>query len=181
MRKLFRRFLPDHGAIHGNRWLAPFHSSLLHPRLWHMNRRSAAGGVAVGLLCGLVPGPFQIISSALLAVLFRVNLPLSFLVTFYTNPFTIVPLYLAAFSIGQLFTGSTEKFTAPPDYVNGEFWSWLNQLEIWVIGLGKPLAIGLPILAIALAAIGYGLVRLSWHIYLRRVVSKRQSRRAPSA
>ncbi|TXG86944.1 MAG: DUF2062 domain-containing protein, partial [Rhodocyclaceae bacterium] len=52
MRKQLRRFLPDHQAVHGNRWLAPFANTLLHPRLWHLNRHSAAGAVATGLFCG---------------------------------------------------------------------------------------------------------------------------------
>ena len=54
MRKKLRKILPDHEAVRGNRWLAPFENTLLHPRLWHLNRHSAAGGVAVGLFCGLI-------------------------------------------------------------------------------------------------------------------------------
>jgi hypothetical protein len=45
MRRSLKRFLPDHEAIHNNRWFAPFANTLLHPRLWHLNRRSAAGAV----------------------------------------------------------------------------------------------------------------------------------------
>ena len=95
MRKHLRKFLPDHEAIRANRWLAPFENTLLHPRLWHLNRHSAAGGVAVGLFCGLIPGPFQMLGAAIGAVAFRVNLPLALLTTLYTNPLTIVPLYFA--------------------------------------------------------------------------------------
>ena len=84
-----------------NRWLAPFENTLLHPRLWDLNRHSAAGAVAAGLFCGLIPGPLQMLGAAICAVVFRVNLPLALLTTLYTNPFTIVPLYIAAFAIGQ--------------------------------------------------------------------------------
>jgi uncharacterized protein (DUF2062 family) len=52
MRKRIRKFLPDHQAIRGNPWLARFGNTLLHPRLWDLNRRSAAGAVAAGLFCG---------------------------------------------------------------------------------------------------------------------------------
>lgn len=86
MRKLFRRLLPDHRSVSENRWLRPFASTLLHPRLWHLNRHSAAGAVAVGMFCGLVPGPFQMPSAALFCVLFRVNLPLALITTLYSNP-----------------------------------------------------------------------------------------------
>jgi len=41
------------------------------------------------------------ISAALLAVLLRVNLPVALITTLYTNPFTIVPLYLAPMRQGM--------------------------------------------------------------------------------
>jgi len=91
MRDFFRKFLPHHDAVKSYRWLKPFGSRLQHPNLWHLHRRSVAGGVAIGLFCGLIPGPLQMISAALLAVLLRVNLPVAAFTTLYTNPFTIVP------------------------------------------------------------------------------------------
>jgi uncharacterized protein (DUF2062 family) len=97
MRNLFRKFLPSHDTVKSQRWLKPFGSWLHHPNLWHLHRRSVAGGVAVGLFCGLVPGPLQVISAALLAVLLRVNLPVAAFTTLYTNPFTILPLYWVAY------------------------------------------------------------------------------------
>ena len=106
MRKYLRRFLPDHETVRRNRWLAPFAGPLLHHRLWHLNRHSAAGALAVGLFCGLIPGPFQIAGAALASVALRLNLPLALLTTFYSNPLTIVPLYLAAFGLGRSGTGS---------------------------------------------------------------------------
>lgn len=173
MRKIFRRYLPDHSAIHDNRWLAPFRSTLLHPRLWHLNRRSAAGGVAVGLFCGLVPGPFQIISAALFAVLFRVNLPLAIVLTIYTNPLTIIPLYMLAFEIGQWLLQTQEKFVPPPEFSDTGLLTWFSELTAWVLSLGKPLALGLLVLAIALAMLGYGVVRLSWRLHLLRAKAQR--------
>jgi hypothetical protein len=74
--------------------------------LWHLNRRSAAGGVAVGMFCGLIPGPLQMLGAGIAAVLFRVNLPTALLTTLYTNPLTIVPLYLVAYKIGSLALGA---------------------------------------------------------------------------
>ena len=77
MRNFFRKFLPSHETVKSQRWLKPFGSWLHHPNLWHLHRRSVAGGVAIGLFCGLIPGPLQMISAALLAVLLRVNLPVA--------------------------------------------------------------------------------------------------------
>ena len=65
MRRQIRNLLPDHESIRSNRWLAPFENTLLHPRLWHLNRHSAAGAVAAGLFCGLIPGPLQMLGAAI--------------------------------------------------------------------------------------------------------------------
>jgi len=176
MRKLFKKYLPDHQTIHTNRWLAPFGSSLLHPRLWHLNRRSAAGAVAVGLFCGLIPGPFQMLGAALCAVVFRVNLPLALFTTLYTNPLTIVPLYLVAFSLGRFVLGefgSGQEFILPPDYGTAGLFAWIGALFDWMIGLGMPLAFGLVLLGTLLAVSGYIAVRFFWRLYLVRTWRQR--------
>jgi hypothetical protein len=49
-------------------------------------------------------------------------------------------------------------------------WShWLDSLAAlahWSLSLGKPLAIGLPALALTLAAAGYFAVQLAWRMYV---------------
>lgn len=177
MRKHLRKYLPDHGAVRNNRWLAPFENTLLHPRLWHLNRHSAAGGVAVGLFCGLIPGPFQMLGAAICAVIFRANLPLALLTTLYTNPFTIVPLYFAAYGLGRLVLGSGGEFVAPPQWEAEGMWSWVLALGDWMAHLGKPLALGLVLLAALLAATGYLLMRMAWRAYLLRAWRRRRRRR----
>lgn len=181
MRRLLKRYLPDHQALAANRWLAPFGDTLLHPRLWHLNRHSAAGAVAVGMFCGLIPGPFQMLGAALCCVLFKVNLPLALFATLYTNPFTIVPLYLLAFTIGEWILGGGGHFTAPPEWSGS--WSgaslleWLETLAQWMLGLGRPLALGLITLASALSATAYLLVRLAWRQHLVRAWRRRRAHR----
>lgn len=168
MRARLRRYLPDHGAVQGNRWLAPFRNTLLHPRLWHLNRHSVAGGVAAGLFCGLIPGPFQMLGAAVCAVLFRINLPVALLTTLYTNPLTIIPLYVLAYGIGRQFIGSATPFSAPPDYGDAGLQAWIEQLLAWLIHLGLPLALGLVLLASGLALAGYFGTRLAWRLWLLR-------------
>lgn len=183
MRKQLRKLLPDHQAIHSNRWLAPFADTLLHPRLWHLNRRSAAGAVAVGLFCGLIPGPFQMVGAAIGALIFRVNLPLALLTTFYTNPLTIVPLYVAAFELGKLALGEmgrNAEFTRPPDYGDAGLQTWIGALIDWMVGLGMPLALGLVLLAALLALAGYAVMRVLWRVYLVRNWRRRAATRRPS-
>ncbi len=165
MRRYFQNRLPDHNSILRQRWLRPIRHWLVHHNLWHLHRRSVAGGVAVGLLCGLIPGPLQMIVAVLLAVLFRVNLPVAAFTTLYTNPFTIVPLYMLAYQIGIGVIGSASANALPvfPDL----HWSdGLFQLWSWLKLLGKPLLIGLPILAVSLAIVGYAAVRLFWRLFV---------------
>ena len=176
MRKHLKKFLPDHQAIHGNRWLRPFRNSLLHPRLWHLNRHSAAGAVAAGLFCGLIPGPLQMLGAALCALAFRVNLPLALFVTLYTNPFTIVPLYVLAYQIGRFAIGDSAGFIDPPALDIARFVAWTEAMQQWMLGVAKPLGIGLLLLAILLACAGYLLTRAAWRIYLVRAWRQRQTR-----
>ncbi|MBK7848439.1 MAG: DUF2062 domain-containing protein [Zoogloea sp.] len=177
MRRLLKRYLPDHASLATNRWLAPFGSTLFHPRLWHLNRHSAAGAIATGLFCGLIPGPFQMLGAALGCVLLRVNLPLALLTTLYTNPFTIVPLYILAFSMGEALLGRGEaRFTPPPEWSGGDVLGGVAALADWMIGLGRPLALGLVVLASSLALAGYLLTRIAWRTYLIHHWRKRRQR-----
>ena len=80
-RKFFRKYLPDAAEIRSNRYVAWFGTLLHHPSLWHLNRNSVAGAVAIGLFSGLVPGPLQMLTAALLAVPLKKNLPVALLTT----------------------------------------------------------------------------------------------------
>lgn len=166
MRRLLKKHLPDHDSIRNNRWLRPFQSFLLHPSLWHLNRHSAAGAVAAGLFCGLIPGPLQMPGAAIAALIFRVNLPLALLVTLYSNPFTIVPLYLVAYQLGRLLTGDSSSFVSPPDLSVSDFSGWTSAMQMWMLAVAKPLAIGLLSLATGLAVLGYLTTQAVWRAYL---------------
>jgi uncharacterized protein len=179
-RKYFRKYLPDADRIRSTRLVRFFGGWLQHPNLWCLNRRSVAGAVAIGLFSGLVPGPLQMLTALLLAIPLRKNLPVALFVTFYTNPFTIVPLYLLAYGYGKLILGINrdESPVQPFDWDWGDFWASTQALGAWMLGLGKPLAIGLPALAITLAALGYFVVELAWRAYVVGAWRARARRRA---
>ena len=176
MRQRLKKILPDPRSVSDNRWLRPFQSSLLHPRLWHLNRHSAAGAVAAGLFCGLIPGPLQMLGAAVCALLFRVNLPLALLVTLYTNPFTIVPLYVLAYQVGRLATGDSAGFIEPPALDVTRFVAWTEAMQTWMLGVAKPLGIGLVRLAATRALAGYFLTTAAWRWNLIRAWRRRQRR-----
>ncbi|HUW26550.1 MAG TPA: DUF2062 domain-containing protein [Gallionella sp.] len=177
MRKFFRQFLPHHETVKNQRWVKPFGNWLHHPNLWHLHRRSVAGGVAVGLFCGLIPGPFQMISAALLAVLLRVNLPVAAFTTLYTNPFTIVPLYVLAYELGAWVSGANNGTEiAQLSFPELHWYGWSGELWGWLTLLGKPFLIGLPLLALSLAIAGYFTIRVAWRIAVTRKWRARRQR-----
>lgn len=181
-RKFFRRFLPSHDTIRSHRHVARFGPWLQHHNLWHLHRRSVAGGVAVGLFAGLIPGsnPVQFTAAALLAIAGRVNLPIAVLVTLYSNPFTVVPLYYLAFRLGQLALLQSGDSLPPLAFgLEGKgFTEWIPAALHWLASVGKPLVIGLPLLALLLGVGGYFAVDWAWQLYVRCAWAGRRRRRA---
>lgn len=169
LRKFLRRCLPDHEAIVANRLIARLGPRIRHPGVWCLHRRSVAGACAIGMFAGLVPGsnPVQFAVAGLLAALFRVNLPIAAGVTLYSNPFTIVPLYYAAYRIGQsLLLQSNGGLPSFDTAVDGSIMSWIGAALEWLMTAGKPLLVGVPVLASLLAVIAYFAVDWTWRIML---------------
>ena len=182
MRKRLRKYLPSRDSVQENRHFQRWGALLHHPNLWHLNRRSVSGGFAVGLFAGMVPGPLQMLTAALLAVPLRVNLPVALVTTFYTNPFTIGPLYLIAYAYGRLLVGGEAATVHAPAFDWLNLWGWIEAYAVWALSLGQPLAIGLIALALTLAAAGWLVVQVAWRVHVtlawRRRASKRQALRA---
>lgn len=167
-KKYFKKFLPSHDSIKKHRFIRFFGPILRHHNMWHLNRHSVAGGVAIGLFAGLVPGPLQVVASVILTFIFRVNLPVAILATFYTNPFTILPIYYVAYQYGKFVTG-LENSSIPTSTFNPmdlPFSQWIPATIDWMAAAGKPFAVGLVLLAITLAIVGYFSVRGLWRAYI---------------
>jgi uncharacterized protein (DUF2062 family) len=164
-RHLTRRLEPFVAEITSHRWVRTYAPRLADPDLWHVNRRSTARAVAVGLFSGLIPGPFQVIGAVVLSIGVRANFPLAAITTLYTNPFTIVPLYLVAYEYGSLFvTGAGAAVPMPPPDFSLSA-AYLGEVVRWMGHLGKPLAVGVPMLALTLALVGWLTVRIGWRCH----------------
>lgn len=156
--------MPEHHKFREHEHIRLFGSLLHDPNIWHLSRRSSAGGVAAGLFCAFIPLPIQTITSAALAILFRVNLPLSVLFTLVTNPITIAPIFIFSYKIGTIILGVPEKQV--------EFEPVLHKLiHIW-----EPLFLGSFILASISALIGYIAVRMLWRLTAVRKWEERRIR-----
>lgn len=176
-RKLLRRLIPNRETLERNAFLRRCAPWLGHHNLWHLRRRGVAGGLAVGLFASLIPGPLQILTATLLSIAFRVNLPVAVAGTFVSNPLTIVPMYLLAFGLGRFVTGLDAGNTRVPPAPEID---WLHLVDTarlwadWMLALGAPLAIGIVVLAVLLAAAGYGAVQLGWRLHVLLALRRRR-------
>jgi len=164
-RKFFRKFESRLDAFRHHQLVMRFGPWLQHPWLWCFNRRAVSGAVAIGLFAGMVPGPIQMLIALLIAVPLRKNIPVALVMTFYTNPFTIVPLYVLAYAYGHFLMGTH----APDVHIDPLHMHWSE-----ILALGKPLALGLLALALTLAAAGYAVVEVAWRIYVVRAWRRRK-------
>ena len=111
-------------------------------------------------------------------VLAKVNMPVAFTVTLYTNPITIVPLYLVAVAYGQFFLGEIGEATMQPL----PEWNWsawgdsTHAMLDWMLSMGPSLAVGLPALMVTLSVLGYFTVRVAWNLGVRIAVVRRRKR-----
>jgi len=126
------------------------------PALWHLNRRSVAGAVAVGLFVGWLPLPGQMLIAALLAAVVRVHVPLSVVMVWFTNPLTVAPLGYVAWRAGSMLLDEPE----PREPSEASIATLLAQLgDAWPV-----LLTGSLFCAVVSAAIGFTLTLLVWRI-----------------
>src|SRR5688500_11506342 len=96
-RRFFKKFSPAPHALRDRWYFRPFRARLLaDPRLWSVQRRAVTGAVGAGLTICFVPLPVHVPLAALVAVIFRLNIPAIILTVFLVNPLTFVPLYYLA-------------------------------------------------------------------------------------
>lgn len=136
--------------------MQPFAKWLSHPNLWHFNRRSVSGGVAVGLFIAFLPIPLQMVLSAIAAVAFRVNVALAVAMALVSNPLTMVPIFWTAYLIGSWLTGC--HLALPQAGISFE---WvMSQINI----LWLPMLTGLLVISTLSAAISFITIRLLWRL-----------------
>ncbi|WP_407276612.1 DUF2062 domain-containing protein [Halothiobacillus sp. DCM-1] len=150
-------------------FMQPFAKWLAHPNLWHFNRRSVSGGVAIGLFIAFFPIPLQMLLCAIAAVIFRVNVALAVAMALVSNPFTMVPIFWGAYWIGTSLTGT--QLTVPPA---GMSFEWvMSQIQI----LWLPMLLGLLILGAAVALAAFAVIQLLWRWQVWRHLQKRRASR----
>ncbi|WP_247711567.1 DUF2062 domain-containing protein [Qipengyuania aurantiaca] len=166
-----RKHMPTREEMAKNRFLKPIAHRFLTPELWRFTRRSVPRGVALGLFAAFIVPIGQIFLAAFLALPARANVPLSALVTFVTNPFTLPFWLIIANKTGRLVLNIDAAMGAGAGQLADDGGALARWLEV-----GGVTAFGFLVLAIVSAAVGYLLSSFIWRIVIARRRTKRLAR-----
>lgn len=145
-----------------------------HRDYWHLRRKNVSLAVAIGLFCGLMPGPTQMVSALLVAYLLRAHLPIAIITTLYSNPFTYAPLYYLAYLIGKAILGATKQ---TQNFSLTQLSSWnFSQFVDWLHHSATYLLLGVPILGLCLAIPGYGIASYIFKCYIKQEKQHRRKK-----
>ncbi len=167
-RKLIKRLLPHHSEVKKHKYLKHLGSHLHDPNLWHLNRHSVSKAVAAGLFIMYIPLPFQMLLAAIVAIWWRVNLPIAVAVVWISNPITMPAMYYAAYRLGAWVMGISPQ--------NLEFEASFEWLAQSLNGVMEPLLLGSLLTGTILAILGYLSIQLLWRIMVVRSLSRRKER-----
>lgn len=180
------RYIPTQERILAYRFLKPVRHFLDFPGLWQFNRRSVAGGAAVGLFFSVASPVAQILLAAITAILLKVNLPVAVLGTFFSNPLTTPAILFFAFHLGAFLVGhdapaedivaKTHLASSEPSFLEG-ISEWVLDSFEWIQSAGWPLVVGLGVLSVLLGVGGYVVVNAAWKIRVALRWRSRCSRR----
>ena len=164
-RHFIKRFLPDPRRLRRHRSLRFLGERLHQTNLWHLNRRSVAGGLALGVFVAFIPIPGQMVVAALASLWLGVNLPLAVATVWITNPITIPPIFYFTYRLGSWLLDSR------PLNIHFELsidWFLYNMSVIW-----QPLLLGSLVIGALLACLAYWTVSLTWRWYILMAWRKR--------
>jgi uncharacterized protein (DUF2062 family) len=173
-RKLLKRLLPHPDKIKKYPAMERLGYRIHDPNLWHLNRRSSASAVGIGLFAALafIPVPGQMLLAAILAFYMRANLPISVLLVWISNPITISPLLYASYIVGSWLMLDPVMANTAPDFSLSLEWFQSEIFPLW-----KPLLLGCLVLGTISAAVGYFMVRFLWRWQVVKKWHARQGKR----
>ena len=167
---LFKKYLPHPDMIVKNRWIKLLGPRLQESGLWHINRKSCSGGVAVGVFCAFVPIPFQMLLAAIAAILFRSNILVAVPMVWISNPITMPPMFYFCYLVGaQILDSNIEGFAFELSFT----WLLTGLLEIW-----QPFLLGCLVVGFITSALSFIMIRVLWRLHILTHIKNRKIRKA---
>lgn len=166
---LFKKYLPHPDIIIKNRWIKLLGPRLQEPGLWHINRKSCSGGIAVGVFCAFIPMPFQMLLAAIGAVFFKSNILVAVPTVWISNPITMPPMFYFCYLVGAEILGSNIG-----DFEFELSFNWLltGLNEIW-----QPFLLGCLVVGAAVSALSFILTRVVWRYHILEHLKIRKNRK----
>lgn len=160
------RNMPTRETFERIGWLRPIAHRILMPELWRFHRRSVPRGVALGVLVGVLIPVAQTVAAALLALPSRANVPVAALTTFITNPFTTPAIWAFSIWIGRkMLAHGPDGMVVVAGHINDHAMGWGE----WLLhDIGPALALGLVVVSVVGAAVGYLVASFSWRLWIAR-------------
>jgi uncharacterized protein (DUF2062 family) len=155
IKRFFASIMPDKQKLQEHTYLKGIKATLLEQQgIFHLSRRSVAGGVSTGLFIAFLPIPGHTILAIVFSLVFRVNLPLSVLFAWTTNPLTIAPILYITYKTGAIVLGrplQTLEFEMTFEWFGGRL------VEVW-----PSLITGSMIFSIVTSVTSYIIIRILW-------------------
>ncbi len=168
-RRFFRKFKLKRHHVRDSRMLAPFRHLMNDSRLWGIRRKTVVPSFALGLFISFMPFPGHMMTAALLALAFRINIPVAVVTTFVSNPLTIGPMYFFAHEVGENLLDLQHEAI---DFELSFAWVTQTFVSIW-----QPMMLGCLLLGTLAAVLGYVVVDLLWRSSVRDYKSRKRSER----
>ncbi len=118
---------------------------------WAGNRASFARASFIGLFCMMLPIPFQMILSSIIAYYLRANIPLATALAWITNPLTMWAIWYGGYKFGTWLLGTPDLFDASAQISIGSE-QWFNEVFplIW-----QPFFLGNALLGLIFGSLAY--------------------------
>lgn len=166
MFKWIKKHLPKRRKVMKDSSFSYLGAKAEHPSLWRFDKKSVSRGMSIGLFVAFIPLPMQMLISVLLSIVFKGNIPIAIAATWITNPITFIPINLFIGKVGQLILGdNSQSFHISKLDFQIEWHNMYAMFIDWIVGLGKPFLIGLPIVAFSAAFIGFMMVQICWGLF----------------
>jgi uncharacterized protein (DUF2062 family) len=167
-RRLIRKIAPHPDTLRDLWFFRMFGERLADMHIWSTRRRAITAAFGAGLAICFIPLPVHLPLGLLVALLWRLNLPVIVATVFIVNPLTFAPIYYAAYRIGAFAVRAEAT-----GFVFQLSWDWLQN------GLGpiwRPFLVGCLICGVVFGYGGYLGFELLWRWNTARRLRRRRRR-----
>ena len=167
-KKFLQSWLPSPQKMAQMRLIQMMGKYALNPKIWYINRHAVSKAVLIGTFWGLLPIPFHSLFIIVFVIVFNANLPIGLILSWLSNPLTMIPIIWSGFWIGS--------HIYQVHMINKKMLlGVLHQIEHWVtsfghahvdLSLAKILLTGLVVESAVAAIVAYIITLLFWRLHV---------------